>query len=216
MYGGGDPKVVYKVRNCDEFSDILYEKQLNDALRLLLIVNNNETTIYSLVIICGKAFLVERKKIGSIKHYSFYHPSLEYNEIEYCDHIVTDNNFLNSKLIKNHYFKFQPFNLSHGLFDKYFEQLCINLKQPIVHITVERSEIKHNEYVLYVLSTIPNLEHLGFPSIVSAEQMYQTVADFVANKLTFSNPMVEVTNDDKIKKHGFDKKSFRKEKIKKR
>ena len=72
----------------------------------------------------------------------------------------------------------------------------------------------NTDYFLFAISErIPNLSTFGFASVVSAPQMYQNIAYFMANTVNESPDLVvhdNMSNREKIQQHGFDlKQSFR-------
>lgn len=66
-----------------------------------------------------------------------------------------------------------------------------------------------------VQEEIPILKDIGFDKIMRPEQAYLTIYKYLSDTLRGNPdkaPPVEISNDAKIISHGFDKKSFRKEK----
>jgi hypothetical protein len=66
-----------------------------------------------------------------------------------------------------------------------------------------------------VQEEIPILKDIGFDKVMRPEQAYLTIYQYLSDIMRDNPdkaPPVEVSNDSKITAHGFDKKSFRKEK----
>lgn len=56
----------------------------------------------------------------------------------------------------------------------------------------------------------PNLSRIGFQSVVDPYTAFQEVSMYLTNVIGIpENPMVEVDNDSKVAKHGYNKQSFR-------
>lgn len=89
------------------------------------------------------------------------------------------------------------------------DSLSRQLGQPVFFI--EASSDRNPKF--FVPSEIPNLGQLGFASVISAEQMYQTLAMYLANVIRENpdnTPPAHVSDKDRIVQHGFDlKTSFR-------
>lgn len=75
------------------------------------------------------------------------------------------------------------------------------------------AKIDSNKVYLKINETCPNLSEMGLTKHYPADQLYQDISYFISNILNESadtNPPVELGDDCKIVKHGFDlKKSFR-------
>lgn len=90
------------------------------------------------------------------------------------------------------------------------DTLFIKHKTPYMVISEKYWE-SHNPF-LSVL-TFPLLEDYGFNKIVPANQAWQEIEMYLSNVLvTERNPPVVIRDIDKVAKHGFNEKSFRKEK----
>lgn len=62
------------------------------------------------------------------------------------------------------------------------------------------------------LITNPNLHDFRFQRVLGGVQAFQMIEMFISGVLGVSpNPMIELTDKDRIQAHGFDEKSFRKE-----
>jgi len=71
----------------------------------------------------------------------------------------------------------------------------------------------NNHTPILAICTFPILADYGFNKVVSANQAWQEIEMYLSNVLvTERNPPVVIRDIDKVAKHGFNEKSFRKEK----
>lgn len=75
-------------------------------------------------------------------------------------------------------------------------------------------EFRNTDHGSEVKITVnPELKSLGFPKVMDSFTAFQTVSQYITNILGIKpNPTLEVDDSVRIAKHGFDAKSFRKEK----
>lgn len=103
-------------------------------------------------------------------------------------------------------------------FEEYFIPREINDKERNWLITNNTAIFMYytTSNTLELITNPVNIKACGFYKVLSPFQAYQELSMWVGGVLCGrENPMVTISNDDKIAKHGFDTKSFRKEPWKK-
>lgn len=91
--------------------------------------------------------------------------------------------------------------------------LCLELDSPVILVSPRNSFYRPDNSRPYRNITInPKLSDWDFQSIMGSPEIYQMIDTFVSNILVKDEmPISEMTNDEKIQSHGFDKvTSFRK------
>lgn len=109
------------------------------------------------------------------------------------------------------------FNNTEGRKCPTFEELSKMIGCPVFTILDYNNIERHHgtgktSYHVIVSKTVPNLGQLGFPSIVSAEQMYQNISMYFNNLKDNpdNTPPASVSDKDRLTQKGFDAKlSFR-------
>lgn len=76
--------------------------------------------------------------------------------------------------------------------------------------------VNEDEFIIRDIIINPSLDQLMFQKVMDVTRMYQELDMYISGTLSYpQNAMIEVSNEEKITKHGFDKKlSFRKRKEK--
>ena len=108
--------------------------------------------------------------------------------------------------------------LKNWIKEEYKSHIWKNSNKPVCWIQTTpwngtfRSRWQHNEILLWMnpaLALIPNL----LDYFNSYEEIFQEIEQYLWNDVEMKDPMINITNDDRIVGHGFDlKSSFRKEK----
>ncbi len=151
---------------------------------------------YNILLLCGKVYPIIEYKLN------FF-----YNFEEIKNIILED--IKNKKIkVKNYYFNRKIKNLEQ--FFKYNidkEQLLKYhrfLKSPIILI----KELNHNYKSIKIIVN-PILKDIQFFKMIDSFQMYQELEMFISNFLIEIKPIIEVSDEVKRDKKGFDHKSFK-------
>jgi hypothetical protein len=203
-YGGGDPRIVYsrqrivpvdskKPRNNVLHVDIT-DCHFYDPASYNRFINSKWQRDYLYLIIAGKAYLLARP-------YS-YLDRYDINTYKVVD--LSDDSI--------------PHWVRHRHEMKYGEEydclveLCRKVGSPVFAIA-EIQHLTHRQSKVSVCGQCPILSRIGMASRIDPYQMYQDIAMFVGNRMKDppdTQPPVELGNNQKIIKAGFDlKQSFR-------
>lgn len=82
------------------------------------------------------------------------------------------------------------------------------------YFLIGTNDILHYRQAKLPVLTYPVLKDIQFPKIMDIYQIYQTLQTLIYNKATPFKPIPKVTDKDLITAKGFNKHSFRKEKLK--
>lgn len=197
-YGGGDPLVRYERKDLlnNEY-EVKGRLPFKYSYKLTL---KTDEPAFPLLIVMNNAYPIVNDKV-----------------------YVFDDEDTNRKLFQNAHITYsETFNLSKNKEVRYQQKLeilknrfknkttgfCKAVGQPV--FLLGHSENIGSRNYFSVFNKIPNLGELGFASIIPPEQLYQELAFFIGNILKTTEPIIEVSNKDKILQAGFDlKTSFR-------
>jgi len=201
LSGGGDPKIVF-VRprvnhdlpdrvDLSSFGGEIFRKicQLNDFL--------GQDYSSQLVVVGDRIF-----------YFTMYDPLLK-PELKERDYLIITKTIIDKAGSRYGRYKskfYLPDLINHQ--DSDLIALCKHIGHPVFSLF---SSGRGSEWE--VGEVAPNLGNLGIASYIDAEIMYQNLSYFVGNLMHDSpdiSPPVELSNRDRILKHGFDlKTSFR-------
>jgi len=214
-YGGGDPRIVYvrdRIEPLDRgmFGGVPMETwkrvQVDQAPisdPAVPIWGQQEFTLRCLVI-AGKGYLLYRP--GS--------PFLRTRDLNGLR--VVEPQFIEKKIKLRYHWEAKKWLDSvlewHGKETKALVELCRLVKAPVFVIeSIERAY--KGKVAIAIYGQCPILNNLGIPALIPPTEMYQTLAYFMGNLMHVSPdkaPPVEVSNEQKILKGGFDTRwSFR-------
>ena len=197
-YGGGDPKLPYVRNRIKGGPTKLFKWETLGQTYTFGKVNTERVKQklpeykFEMLIFCGKQFLIVKDQKGPNILDKDRHPDL-WAKLE------SDS--------KRRYYFHHPVDLGFyiGRETEDAIDLCKEYNQPVLRI--------HSVLGPKVDDNIPVLQDLGFASIMSPEQCYQELSQFLGNVLRESpdsKPPVEVEDKFKIVGAGFDlKQSFR-------
>lgn len=236
-FGGGDPKILY-IRN--EIGDKIKTSNhgINNNISLFnqgtgfefnfknfnkpisyLIDGKKYTYNFKLVVVCGKGYVIySTKKIESIPTIQEENWKL-FLKKDFDQFKIDLYNKRNRSLLswRPYFFKsdFESFDsliIEVNKNKNIFIEISRKIKHPIFYL--EYSYIRQD--TIKISGSCPILKDLGFPSIISPEDMYQDIEHFMTNVINENPdtiPPVEIADKYKITQAGFDlKTSFRKPK----
>ena len=200
QYGGGDPLIVYDRgyfnKDLNEYDHIYWRQGF------VIYPNNKE--LYDL-----PSYISLYSKLSNRYIY------IRYISIAGRLFPITENNTVISEVTTPEIWNNKDFDDYRSmLFSEpdYLVELSRILKQPTFLISYIGRD---NKQGIVVESKYPVLKNMGFPSIYKPEQIYQDLSLFISTKMkatpdSLPEPMIPLTNNDKILNHGFDvKRSFR-------
>ncbi len=170
----------------------------------------------SVLFFCGKLYPL----LTAFKVKEEYDSKL--NSIHKIEYIYDINNF--DKFVKNndlrqlsdtnHKLKIEDwFNMKIDVNDILISNKVINV---FMVLEAGYRRVNENAFSLRDIVINPNLDQLMFQKVMDVTRIYQELDMYISGTLSYpQNAMIEVSNEEKITKHGFDKKiSFRKRKEK--
>lgn len=144
------------------------------------------------------------------------------NLIHKVEYIYDINNF--DKFIKiNNLYQLSPINHKLKIEDWFNIELDVNnilISNKVINVFMvfetERRLVNKDALTIRDIVINPSLDQLMFQKVMDVTKMYQELDMYISGTLSYpQNAMIEVSNEEKITKHGFDKKlSFRKRKEK--
>lgn len=210
--------VKYKIDKIISFSKINKRSILNC---FIIHDNSKEKNKYycykSILFLCGKVYPVITVVQNRKKYQNF-------DEIQKVDHLYNVDNF-NKFCIKNKIIPIEDIKLNLLVKDWFQLKLDVSdflIANKVISVFMCIDESKHDYYLkkqVLIFNEIiinPCLDQLMFQKVMDAQTMYQELDMYISGTLSYpQNTMIEVSNEEKITKHGFDKKtSFRKRKEK--
>jgi hypothetical protein len=208
IYGGGDPKIVYNRNRLTD--EKLYEgssiyrsvridstELLNDDLPYL----PTKTDFgFKWLAVCGKLYLIVNHEFTHLQPYEIS---------KFQPHILsekTDPELYRTLTERSKYLWSTRRTVWIDVESKTAIQISRKIKAPVFTFVYTNSGV-------IIDSDIPKLVDLGFPTLRSAEQLYQDISYFMANTIHESPDMMPrtvMTDKERILQHGFDlKQSFR-------
>jgi len=207
LYGGGDPKIVYDRRRIGELEEIGGYSYLRD---LQVEVKNfpnlypgfvhkdnpynfrSENWGFKTLVVCGKPYLLINTTplAGNPDNWEVF---------------IKDKH---SHLVKPDTYRLhRDWGIEFGS----LTDLSKKIGHPV--FVVNHVEQYHKYVKVTIDGNCPILSSLGFPSLMTAEQLYQDLSYFILNKMKDSpdlQPPTVISDKEKVVQHGFDvKQSFR-------
>lgn len=212
MYGGGDPLHTYVRNNLEK--DIFIGEKCEVKLNLpnydavwnfsqCKVTLKKEEAYISIIYFCGRRFIVVSDAKASTTKVS--------GEIYNKERHGELGGYYNSRLSGMKIWQnFDVFRIKTSAINDVEDFAALKISReyniPVFTLSVFLNKV-------YISKNIPHLGECGFPAIMSAEQCYQELANFVANRMKDSpdvTPPVVVEDKYKILAAGFDhKQSFR-------
>ncbi len=138
-----------------------------------------------------------KKKYNKKEIEKFYLKDLEEKRYSIYRKKWFNTNYFTYNMVESYFTKYTGIKDTTDFFNKY--------KVPIFKI-----EMVANDY--YELTLNPNLKKLNFMKIMNPFITYQEIEMFISGVIGIKNPqLIDISNEDMIKKKGFDKWSFRKQ-----
>lgn len=231
MAMGQDKNIYFKrTRELFKYSDNKFEKLENITIQL----DSNIDITRNILFFCGKIYLFYTVDFYSRPDVliSFTQPT----SFSTNDYLIKRKTFFNKEEIKDYYkdikekkevnkiynyffknnrveslflFPTDSFGKRFSFTDEYklIISNCEELNQPIV--------IFHNGYFI-TNERLSDTGIIGHPDFQNPLLVFQRLSQYLSNELGYANKeMIEIEDKEKIKKHGFNKYSFRKPKEKK-
>lgn len=199
QYGGGDPRLTYDRRPIPggEYGYVNVNVDKNTTIETWKCPNLNFVTL----IFCGKEFpLVSLSPMGNYKVLN--------KKCPYYDKVVEESNKSNSFYRDNlKYYLRNEMNRSYSEIPTSLSAIKLSkiINQPVFIMTGGAFWDKVPKVKL--LCEIPKLGDIGFTTVLSPEQIYQEISQFMGNVLRDSpdsNPPATVSDKDRIVQKGFD------------
>lgn len=202
----------------DDENRLYWIKQLNESY--------NRSSIHmgmleSVVVFCGKLYLkiyqVNTKlfELYQENYYASYDdkPKFAWNQHLYQKRSWIGNIFQEGK--HSHYFN-ELIKDDWSWLNKKYLSPVIEIQNLVTTSSNggNRSTSKTTRETRLILN--PNLDELGFPAAVDSYIAYHEIERFIDMQLNNQPEIVEISDEDNLKKKGFDKYSFRKDKWKKK
>lgn len=171
----------------------------------------------SILFLCGKVYPV----ITIVQIRKQYQ---NFNEIRKVEHLYNIDNF-NKFCIKNKIIPIEDIKLNLLVKDWFQLKIDVNdflIANKVISVFMCVDESKYDHYLRKQILSFneiiinPCLDQLMFQKVMDAQTMYQELDMYISGTLSYpQNLMVEIPNEERIVKHGFDlKTSFRKRKNK--
>jgi len=205
MYGGGDPRLTYDRRPIPggEYGYVHVNVDKNTTIETWKCPNLDFLTL----IFCGKVFPLASPSIS--KNYKVLNKNCPYYDkvVEECN---KSNNFYRDNLkyyLRNemdHSYSEIPTSLSAIKLSKLINQPVFIMADGYFWDKIPKVRL---------LSEIPKLGDIGFTTVLSPEQIYQEISQYMGNVLRDSpdtQPPATVSDKERLIQKGFDSKiSFR-------
>lgn len=219
---GEDEKVVFNRPTIIKFPDSFYkdEKIYNSHLYKIIhskIINYNWSDIkminycrhiisgrnrneaYKILIFCSKPYL--------------YRYNIFTKEIKYINknNLIEEGESNGVQRITIDYYRNELERYSNFLETEnpFFIKMSKTLRLPYFFIDPQFAKVRNIMYI-QTYNEMPNLIDLEFYNLYSADQCWQEIYNFISNNFLSLDPPIELSNEERIVKAGFDKKiSFR-------
>jgi hypothetical protein len=213
QFGGGDPRIVYvrkrltpQKNNGNKIYESNFEIEIEGGSPLVDLTSwfcgDQQETQTVFLVVAAKLYRMTQPKNGM---YRSYFTNVNNYKVQSPEETAED--------IKKRRYRWARHSFTYGIEQPFLVDLSRQIQAPVFVVREAHGLWKSLKTCITIAGQCPILQVVGMPTLIPPTRMYQDLAYFVGNTLHNTpeqQPPVEVTNEQKILKAGFDlKQSFR-------
>lgn len=207
QFGGGDPRIVYvrkRLAPQENKGNKIYESNLQIEIEgdspLVDLTNmfcrDQQETQTVFLVLAAKLYRMTQPEMGM---YRSYFTNVNNFKVQSPEEAAEGTKKQRRYWVRH--------SFSYGIEQPFLVALSRRIQAPVFVVREARGLWKSSKTCITIAGQCPILQAVGMPTLIPPTRMYQDLAYFVGNTLNNApdqQPPVEVTNQQKILKAGFD------------